>query len=84
MKRNELASTYLNQYEDTDVTITDVATYDGCIAFDLSDGTHWFSDNNDTCRVASSLTDVEIVWDDARGWIIENEDGTYSDIDWCD
>lgn len=92
MKRNEYASDYMPQYEDTDVTITDVTTFDisgygecdstNPVAFDLSDGTHWFSDNNDTCQVGSSLTCIELGWDDWGGWCIVNEDGSKSQIEW--
>lgn len=82
MKRNELASAYLHQYEATEVIITDISEFDGGVVFDLSDGTYWFSDNNDTCQVGSSLTTVEIGWSDNDGWVILNEDGTESQIDW--
>lgn len=82
MRRNEFAGHYLPQYEDTDVTITNYAEFDGGVVFDLSDDTHWFADNNNTCQIGSSLTDVEIGWNDTFGWIIVNEDGTESQIDW--
>lgn len=91
MKRNEFAGYYMPRYEDTDVTVTDVTHFNitgyecDCrnpVAFNLSDGTYWFSDNNDTCQVGSSLTDVEIGWNGDNGWVILNEDGSESQIDW--
>lgn len=82
MKLNERAGYYLPQYEDTEVIITDISEFDGGVVFDLSDGTHWLSDNNDTCQVGSSLTDSKIGWSDTWGWITLNEDGTESQIDW--
>lgn len=92
MRRNELASDYLSRYEDTDVTIIDATTFDvsgygesdysNPVAFDLSDGTHWFSDVNSTAQVAESLTDCTIVYNGDYGWVVVNEDGTESDIDW--
>lgn len=82
MKRNESAGYYLPQYEDTDIVITDQAEFDGGVVFDLSDGTHWLADNNDICQVGSSLTNSEIGWSDTWGWIILNEDGTESQINW--
>ena len=91
MKRNEFAGYYLPQYEDTDVTITDVTHFNitgyecdssNPVAFDLSDGTYWFSDNNDTYQVGSSLTDAEIGWNDTVGWVILDEDGIECWIDW--
>lgn len=84
MKRNEFASYYMTQYENTDITITDCTEFGGGVVFDLSDGTHWLSDNNDTYQVSESLTDTEIGWSDNDGWIIVNEDGTESQIGWCD
>jgi hypothetical protein len=89
--KNQLASTYLPQYEGTDVIITDyryfnLSGFDGDytnpLTFDLSDGTHWFEDSNDTCQVSDSLTDCEIGWNDNYGWVIINEDGTESQIGW--
>jgi hypothetical protein len=82
MKRNEMASTYLNQYEDTDIIVSDVSEFDGGVVFDLSDGTHWFSDDNDTYQVSESLTDVEIGWNDTYGWVIVTEDGITRQIGW--
>ena len=82
MKRNEMASAYLNQYEDTDIIVSDVSEFDGGVVFDLSDGTHWFSDDNDTYQVSESLTDVEIGWSDTYGWVIVTEDGITRQIGW--
>lgn len=94
MKRNEFASEYLRQYENTNVIITAVthfggatpdsflAQYEECEAFDLSDGTHWFSDDTGTFQVGNSLTDMEITWNDTDGWVILNEDGTTFKIEW--
>jgi hypothetical protein len=82
MKRNEMASAYLNQYEDTDIIVSDVSEFDGGAVFDLSDGTHWFSDDNDTYQVSESLTDVEIGWNDTYGWVIVTEDGITRQIGW--
>ncbi len=82
MKRNEMASAYLNQYEDTDIIVSDVSEFDGGVVFDLSDGTHWFSDDNDTYQVSESLTDVEIGWNDTYGWVIVTEDGITRQIGW--
>lgn len=91
MKRFEPAGYYLPQYEDTDVTIIDVTNFNitvydcDCrnpVAFNLSDDTYWLSDDNDTYQVASSLTDAKIGWSDTYGWIVINEDGTESQIDW--
>jgi hypothetical protein len=85
MKRNELASTYLAQYDDTSVIITDVTDHEiGCIAFDLSDGSHWFSDDGGVYRVAESLTDCSIGWDDTHGWVTINEEGSAVRINWVD
>lgn len=84
MKRTELADYYLPQYSDTNVTLTDVTHFGDCVAFDLSDGTHWLSDNSGTYKVGSSLTGVEIGWSDTYGWIIVNEDGSESQVEWCD
>lgn len=84
MNRSEFAGKYLTQYEDTDITITDLAEFNGGVIFDLSDGTHWLSDDNGTYQVTESLTDVEIGWSDTWGWIIVNENGTVSQIGWCD
>lgn len=82
MKRNEMASAYLNQYEDTDIIVSNVSGFDGGMVFDLSDGTHWFSDDNDTYQVSESLTDVEIGWNDTYGWVIVTEDGITRQIGW--
>ena len=84
MKRNEAAGYYLEQYEDTDVIITAVSTFDGCMAFDLSDETHWFADDNGNYQVETSLVDLEIGWSDIYGWVIVNDDGTTSQIEWCE
>ena len=84
MDIHDLASDYMHQYENTDVTITDITESQGCVAFDLSDGTHWFSDDRNTCQVPESLVDSKIVWDDdySLGWFIINDDGSISDIEY--
>lgn len=89
MRENELAADYLAQYEDTDVTIIDVSRcYSGpeCLycAFDLSDGTHWLSDNSSIGQAAYSLVDCELEWDDAEAWVIVNDDGSRTSIEWID
>lgn len=90
MKINELASEYLTAYDDTDVIITAVNQFDFdnnafVVVFDLSDGTHWYSDHNDSCQVAESLVDCEIVCHD-DGWDqqfkIQNDDGSLRSIPW--
>ena len=84
MKRNETAARYLEQYEDTDVIIIAVSNFDSCTAFDLSDGTHWFADDNGNYQVKTSLVDLEIGWNDTYGWVIVNDDGSTSQIGWCE
>lgn len=95
MKAKEYAGEYLQQYENTDVTIISVTNFEGCnsdpflaqyeecVAFDLSDGTHWLADSNDTYQVANSLTDAEVIWSDDNGWILL-EDGEEKPIAWID
>ncbi len=83
MKRFELASVYFDQYENTDVFISDISEFDNGIVFDLSDGSHWFSDDSVTCQVSESLVGVEIGWDDVNGYFIINDDGSASQIGWC-
>ena len=70
MKKGVLASTYLTQYEDTDVVVTDSMLFDlsgyggldfsNPIAFDLFDGIRWFADITDTVQIASSVVDADI------------------------
>ena len=91
MKKGVLASIYLKQYEDTDVVVTDSVLFDlsgdggldlsNPIAFDLSDGTHWFADITDTVQIASSVVDADIRYSDVYGWVII-EDGKEKEIDW--
>ncbi len=63
---------YLAKYKDTEVRVVDIARFDDgdVLVFDLSDGTHWLTDINDTCQVAESLCEVDdIVYDEYRGYI---------------
>lgn len=65
MKKNDFASEYLNEYEDSDVVITAVDNCnEGIVAFNLSDGTHWFADENDNYQVSKSLIHQTIRWDE--------------------
>lgn len=82
MKCNEMAGIYMEQYEDTNIIISDVSGFYGGIAFDLSDGTHWLTDDNGTYQVSESLTNVEIDWDEAYGWVIVTDNGTLRQIGW--
>lgn len=93
MKRNENAGKYLHQYEGTAVTITDVTFFGSpsshglpgvCVAFDLSDGSHWFSDDMDTVAVRESLTEAnDLVYDELNGWTVVNDDGSRAQIPWA-
>lgn len=76
------AGEFMRKYEDTDVTVTEGRTFDGGWVFDLSDGTHWFEDNNDRCQVVESLIAETIGWSERDGWVIVNEDGSVSQIEW--
>ncbi|MDO5785598.1 MAG: hypothetical protein Q4P20_11105 [Eubacteriales bacterium] len=75
MKTNDYARDYMEQYENTDVIITDITEFlDGTVTvFDTNDGKHWFSDNNVTCEVATSLCDGEIIYDDNVGYLFHPE-----------
>lgn len=84
MKQFELIEDYIPQYEGTGITIIDTHAGDGYIAFDLSDGTYWFSDDATTVRVAESLVNAELVYDNDYGWQIENPYGINHDIDWLE
>lgn len=81
MRQFELIEGYIPQYEDTGITIIDAHTGDGYIAFDLSDGTYWLSDDASTVRVAESLVNAELVYDNDYGWQIKNPYGPNHDID---
>ena len=91
MKKGVLASIYLDQYEGTDVVVTDSVIFDlsgygetdlsNPVVFDLSDGTHWFADLTDTAQTACSLVDADIGYNDAKGWVVI-EDGKERAIDW--
>lgn len=67
MEKNEFASEYLNEYNGSDVVIAAVDNYnDGIVIFDLSDGTHWFADDNGDYQVSKSLIHQTIRWDENR------------------
>lgn len=86
MKKFELIEEYIPAYEDTGVTVIGVTADSGLdiAVFDLSDGTHWFSDNSLTCRVSESLVDCEVVYDEQKGWVIARDDGTTQEIEWLE
>lgn len=86
MKINELASCYLSIYDDTDVIITSINECDecNCIAFDTSDGKHFFSDDNLTCEVEKSLCDGGFVFTDTDGYLFVPDGSDPELIDWLD
>lgn len=82
MERNELASAYMKEYDDTNVTIVDCDINDGIVTFDLSDGTHWLGDNNGNYQVSKSLVGCTIVYDDNEGYLRIGRNGHKYPIDW--
>lgn len=77
MKKHELASDYMKEYDGTDVTIADVTIgplSEQWVAFDTSDGRHWFSDDCFTGETTRSLCDAEITNDLERGWLADGEE----------
>lgn len=89
MKRFELVEWYIPRYKGTGVTVERATEFefgngDRAAAFDLSDGTHWFSDDMLTVRVGESLVDLEIDYCGDSGWVIVEEDGVRRRIEWLE
>lgn len=88
-----LAGNYIREYEDTLVTIEDTREFPtgelgygdfyNPVVYDLSDGTHWFSDANDTVEILESLYGAELTHDDCGGWSVKTRHGTRP-IKWAD
>ena len=84
MKKYDYAGVYLPDYEGKEVTVTAISEFTGfsspnaitgCVAFDLSDGTHWLMDDMGAAKVKESLVGAfDIVYD--FGWYVVSEDGT--------
>ena len=71
MNIGDLACDYMGKYEGTEVKVMDHTEFNNdVVAFDLTDGTHWFADNNDTCQVAKSLCSAEDIGFDDEGYYI--------------
>lgn len=87
-----LAGTYIREYEDTLVTIKDTREFPvgelgygdfyNPVVYELSDGTYWFSDSNETVHILESLVGVELVFDGDEGWVVKTRRGTRS-IRWA-
>lgn len=82
MKFNELASDYIPAYKGSGIVVAHTREHDGCVTFDLTDGTYWLSDENDTYQLEESLVFHDIVWIEDHGWAILNDDGSHTEIAW--
>ena len=87
MNINDLAEDYMEEYCGTGVVVTETRTFsfDDVIAFDLSDGTHWFEDANNTGQTEEKLTDVcDIAYDEYEGWVIVDSESNRHEINWIE
>ena len=89
----ELAGTYIREYEGTMVTVMDTeefvmgqlgrGDFYNPLVYSLSDGTYWFSDSNETVEILESLAGAELAWDGNDGWVVKTRRGTRP-IKWAD
>lgn len=86
MKINDLAEEYMSEYYGTGVVVTGFRRFfDDVIAYDLSDGAHWFVDTNFYGRTEEKLTDVyDIAYDEYDGWVIVDDEANRHEIHWIE
>lgn len=75
----KLASTYMSEYDNTDVTIVNMVSTPNYSIINTSDGKHWFCDNQFNGETISDLIGCEISYDDNSGWLADGEP-----IEWTD
>lgn len=69
----KLASTYLAEYDETNVAILSMISADNYSIINTSDGKHWFCDDQFNGETAANLIDCVITYENYAGWLADGK-----------